>query len=241
MVLSTLLLGALACSRDEEAKPPAPAPSPAVEKGTLSGAPAAEAPAPPASTTPPEVAAAIEVAVSHRASLEERKDAITALGAMGHEDAVLPLAGLLEPREGEEALVPLVEQALAGLRAAKVLYRSMEGTAGETRAQRLKLLAIVGKRSVFEAVAAELTSRDAEVREEAAASLARVGDPRAVPMLARALDDRMPAVRIAAAQTLGQLGGPAAVSALAAAQAREQDGFVKPVVQAALRDARARR
>jgi epoxyqueuosine reductase len=65
-------------------------------------------------------------------------------------------------------------------------------------------------------------------------ALGNSGDRAAVPALARALLEAAPLVRAHAAWALGRIGGASAAEALRSALATEEDGAVRPEIEAAL-------
>jgi HEAT repeat protein len=125
------------------------------------------------------------------AEVEERRDAVTRLGALARPEASRAAASALSDRA-----------AIVRATAAHAIL-SLEG----------------GERSTL--LVPLLRDRDEFVRREAAYALAATRNRLSVPQLIVALEtDKRPSVRGAAAVALGQIGDPAAASALASVLSR---------------------
>ena len=125
------------------------------------------------------------------ADMEERRDAVTRLGAMGRPEGSRAAAAALNDR------------------------------AAIVRATAARAVLSLGGRESAKLILPLLGDRDEFVRREAAYALGLARSPDAVPGLIALIEsDKKPSVRGAAAVALGQIGDPSAVAALSTALSR---------------------
>jgi HEAT repeat protein len=134
------------------------------------------------------------------------------------------------------ALADEIRKALERTGAREVLIEDLSRADDFGRAEAASLLAKLGDRAAIEPLIRALSDAAPKVRESAAGSLGILRATEAETALIERLEkDQAPDVRGAAAQALGGLKTAGAKAALQAAMTTEKDGFVKVLIEQALR------
>ncbi len=177
------------------------------------------------------------------ADAEERRDAVSHLGALRRPDAARAAASALKDSAPiVRATAARTVLSLPAEEAVALLLPLLQDRDAFTRREVAYALGETRSRSAVKALSASLAAdKDAGVRGAAAVALGNVGDQRAVPELSATLGRRIPGtslfsrllrrkteenefVRRAAAVALGQLGDRAGVPALILALTNERGG-----------------
>jgi HEAT repeat protein len=184
----------------------------------------------------------VQTARLSSADVEERRDAVTRLGAMARpEGSRAAASALLDPAAIVRATAARAVLSLGAGEAATLVVPLLRDRDEFVRREAAYALGLARSPSAVAALAAALeTDKKPSVRGAAAVALGQIGDPSAAPALAGALARRLPAtglfgrllrkrveedefVRRASAVALGQIGGsesvPALVEALSDARA----------------------
>lgn len=167
------------------------------------------------------------------ADIEERRDAVTRLGAMGRPEGSRAAAtALADPSAVVRATAARALLSLGAGEAATLILPLLRDRDEFVRREAAYALGLTRSRTAVSALAAAVeTDKKASVRGAAAVALGQIGDASAVPALAGALARRLPAsgffgrllrrkveedefVRRASAVSLGQIGSRESVPAL---------------------------
>jgi len=192
--------------------------------------------------TPLQREVRVQTARLSSADVEERRDAVTRLGAMGRpEGSRAAAAALADPSAVVRATAARAVLSLGPEEAAALILPLLRDRDEFVRREAAYALGLTRSRTAVGALAAAVeTDKRPSVRGAAAVALGQIGDASAAPALAGALARRLPAsgffgrllrkkveedefVRRAAAVSLGQIGSresvPALVEALSDARA----------------------
>ena len=175
--------------------------------------------------------------------VEERRDAVTRLGALARPDAArAALPALRDAAEMVRATAARAVLALPPEEAAAALLPLLKDRKEFVRRETAYALGLTRSRAAVGALAEALArDKEAGVRGAAAVALGQIGDERAVPVLSEALGRRIPRagllnritfrrgeenefVRRASAVALGQIKGREGVPALIATLANDKAG-----------------
>ena len=179
--------------------------------------------------------AALDQLSDSNASEPERLKAARQLAELEDPATVAPMAGMLQ-LEISEVLAAEIRKALDLMGATQVLIEDLAQADDFGRAAAASLLARLNDRAAIDPLIRALSDRAPKVRESAAATLGFMKAKEAeAALVLRLTKDEAPDVRGAAAQALGLLKTESAKAALQQALATEQDGFVKVLIEGALR------
>lgn len=145
--------------------------------------------------------------------------AITALGDMGHPDAVPALAELLgalkrESQTGLRNEIILALQKIGHPGAVPALAAALADASPTVRERAAEALGRIGSLEGVAALVQALQDGEKQVAANSAAALGAVRDPRSAEPLARSLAHGYLELRTASARALGEIGGDVAVAAL---------------------------
>jgi HEAT repeat protein len=150
----------------------------------------------------------------HHSDPQVRRDAATALGALGNRSAVRPLRRLLDDDEDVSVAAAFSLARLQDRRVAPLLIKLLDHSHHSVREGAANALGQLGDRRAITKLLTKLNDPTPRVRSRVAEALGDLADPQAATALLGSLNDPDGFVRMQAVEALGKLGDLQAVDAL---------------------------
>ena len=155
-----------------------------------------------------------------KAVQEAARDALVSIGGR---EVVKRLSPLLEDEDVARRMLAVEVLAKVGLDAPELLLKVFKSGSDDARIFALNIFARLGSVPTLDALASQLQSKNANVRNAAVICLGAIATPEVVPYLFKALDDDE-WVRFSAIEGLANCGGESAVQAIREKLSESRDG-----------------